>query len=84
MRMRRCEKALETTLHRADEMVFLLQSNLRSYDLQGRLPAGGKPWSGSGVQLCLWSLISEEQLSSFSSLWVVTIRLIFVLLEPEV
>lgn len=78
------KRALEAILHRADEMAIPLQSNLRSYDLQSRLPAGGEPWSGSGAQLCLWSLISEEQLSSFSSLWVVMIRLIFVLLEPKV
>lgn len=70
--------------HIADERMGLFPSNLRSCDLQGGPPAGGSPWSGSEVRLCLWSLMLEAQLSSSSSLWVVLIKLIFALLEPKV
>lgn len=80
-----CERGVTSDLAQgADETALPLPSNLRSCDLQGRLPAGGNPWSGKEVQLCLWSLIFEERLSSFSSLWVVMIKLISALLEPEV
>lgn len=85
MRMGGCDGAGGGLLaHTADEMTLPLPSSLRACDVQGWPPAGGNPLSGGEVRLCLWSPILEERLLSPSSLWVVKIKLLFALLEPEV